>query len=85
MLFPLLAVLIHTLGGEPIQALETPAGSKAIVYIFTSTECPISNRYAPEIQRVVRTFAPQGIVFRLVYPRRGGAAAGRRAPLTPFF
>jgi hypothetical protein len=67
---PLLAVLIHTLTGSPVVALQAPAGTKAIVYIFTSTDCPISNRYAPEIQRIVRRFGPHGVLFRLVYPGR---------------
>ena len=64
----LLAVLIHTLDGAAVDALSQPAASKAVVYIFTTTDCPISNRYAPEIQRLERTFAPQGVVFRLIYP-----------------
>src|SRR6185436_618162 len=43
-------------------------GTKAIVFLFTSTDCPISNRYAPEVRRLATLFAPQGVVFRLVYP-----------------
>jgi len=38
------------------------------VLIFVSTECPISNRYAPEIRRLHDEFAMRGIRFRLVYP-----------------
>ena len=38
------------------------------VLIFVSTECPISNRYAPEIKRLHEEFAMRGIRFRLVYP-----------------
>lgn len=37
------------------------------VYIFTTTDCPISNRYAPEIQRLAATFGAQAN-FVLVYP-----------------
>jgi hypothetical protein len=65
---PLLAVLAQTLGGGSVDALQAPAGTKAIVFIFTSTDCPISNRYAPEIRRIADTFTPQGVVFRVVYP-----------------
>jgi hypothetical protein len=67
---PLLAVLIQTLAGARVDALAMPPGARAIVYIFTSTDCPISNRYAPEVRRLAETFAKDGVVFRLVYPSR---------------
>jgi hypothetical protein len=38
------------------------------VLIFVSTDCPISNRYAPEIKRLHDEFAAKGVRFRLVYP-----------------
>lgn len=38
------------------------------VLIFVSIDCPVSNRYAPEIRRIYDDFAPSGIRFRLVYP-----------------
>jgi len=38
------------------------------VLIFVSTDCPVSNRYAPEIKRLYDEFTPRGIHFRLVYP-----------------
>ena len=37
------------------------------VLVFTTTDCPISNRYAPEIQRLASQFAGRA-VFKLVYP-----------------
>lgn len=37
------------------------------VYVFTTTDCPISNRYAPEIQRLAAKFGSQA-TFVLVYP-----------------
>jgi hypothetical protein len=63
-----LAVLVQALSGAPVDALQAPAGTKAIVFLFTSTDCPISNRYAPEVRRIADAFAPKGVVFRLVYP-----------------
>lgn len=36
------------------------------VYVFTTTDCPISNRYAPEIQRLAAKF--HDATFVLVYP-----------------
>lgn len=40
------------------------------VYVFTTTDCPISNRYAPEIQRLAAAFGSQAR-FVLVYPVPG--------------
>src|SRR5262245_30931004 len=54
-------------GGE-VDPFKSQNGTKAIVFLFTSTECPISNRYAPEVRRLAAKFAPQGVAFRLVYP-----------------
>jgi hypothetical protein len=80
----LLAVLIQALDGVPIDALHAPAGTKAIVYIFTTTDCPISNRYAPEIQRLQQRFGPRGILFRLVYPSRTDRDADIREHMKQF-
>jgi len=45
----------------------TAAEAKAIVFVFLSTDCPISNRYAPEIRRVEENVARSGVKFWLVY------------------
>src|SRR5229473_6484565 len=45
---------------DPFLAAES---SKAIVFLFTSVDCPISNRYAPVVQRLYQTFAAQGDTF----------------------
>lgn len=37
------------------------------VLVFTTTDCPISNRYAPEIQRLATKFAGN-VRFVFVYP-----------------
>ena len=42
--------------------------NKATVLLFVSSECPISNRYAPEIRRLHEKFGTNGVRFRLVYP-----------------
>ena len=84
LLVPLLAVLVQSLNGVAVDALQAPAGTKAIVFLFTSTDCPISNRYAPEIQRVVSEFAAKGVVFRLVYPNPAEQAAAIHEHMTAF-
>ena len=44
------------------------AGEKAVVFIFIANDCPISNRYAPEIRRLYESFQARGISFWLVHP-----------------
>jgi hypothetical protein len=39
-----------------------------LVFCFVSTDCPISNRYAPELRRLQERFASRGVKFWLVYP-----------------
>src|SRR5262245_17210656 len=84
LVFPLLAVMVQTLAGAPVDALAAPAGTKAIVFLFTSTDCPISNRYAPEVRRIAERFAPQGVVFRLVYPGTADTAPAIRERMKAF-
>jgi hypothetical protein len=60
------AVRVFTLDDKVIDPLDQP-GSRATVFIFTRTDCPIGNRYAPELQRLHRDFGPQRVAFRLVY------------------
>ena len=55
------------LSGHPVEQLA-PAGTKAVVLFFAASDCPISNRYIPEIERLAREFAPQGVAFWWVYP-----------------
>jgi hypothetical protein len=83
-LFPVVAVLVQSLSGAPVDALQAPTGTKAIVFLFTSTDCPISNRYAPEVKRVVGEFAGKGVVFRLVYPNPADQAATIHEHMTAF-
>jgi hypothetical protein len=61
-------VRVESLGGSAVNPFDAPSATRAIVFLFTSTDCPISNRYAPEVRRLAEKFARQGVVFRLVYP-----------------
>lgn len=54
------------LTGQEVDPLQT-RGSKAVVFLFVRTDCPISNRYAPEVRRLNQKFAGRGVGFRLVY------------------
>ena len=60
------------------------AKAKAVVFAFISTDCPISNRYAPELQRLQERFSARGAVFWLVYPNAGESNNDIRAHRTEY-
>ncbi len=66
---------------DPFLAAET---APAIVFLFASVECPISNRYAPVVQRLHKTFAAQGVAFWLVYPNPSDTPGAIREHLRDF-
>ena len=49
-------------------AAEQSRTAIARVWVFTTTECPIANRYVPEIKRLADQFAARGVKFTMVYP-----------------
>jgi hypothetical protein len=58
---------IKLVSGEPFDIHQQTEMSKATVLIFTRTDCPISNRYAPTVSALSSTYQPQGVDFFLVY------------------
>ncbi len=58
---------IVDLDGRAVDPLRPAPNIRATAFVFTTTDCPIANRYAPEIRRLFETFAKQGIRFWLVY------------------
>lgn len=43
-------------------------GARARVLFFVAHDCPISNRYAPEIRRICAAYRPRGVACVLLYP-----------------
>src|ERR1700674_1827084 len=66
------------LDGRPVTQLAPP-GSRAVVLFFAASDCPISNRYVPEMQRLTRQFEPSGVRVWFVYPNPGDDAKVIRA------
>jgi hypothetical protein len=62
------------LRGRPVRQLTGP-GVRVLVLIFAASDCPIGNRYVPEIARLSRKFSGQGIRFWWVYPNPEDSAA----------
>jgi len=60
----------YDLNGQPVTRLVAP-GTEAIVLFFVASDCPISNRYIPEMQHLENKFAAQPVVFWFVYPNVG--------------
>ena len=50
----------------PFQDAET----KAIVLVFTATDCPIANTYQPTLASLQQQYAKQGVQFIQVHPDR---------------
>ena len=51
--------------GRPLKPFE-PAGAANVIF-FIATDCPISNSYAPEIQRVSQEYGARGVGCSLMY------------------
>lgn len=61
-----LAVPSLSLDGKPVSPLAFK-DAKASVWIFVGTECPISNAYSPEFNRLDREFRGKSVRFYFVY------------------
>ncbi len=66
-----------TLDGKPLTRLA-PAGARAVVLFFVATECPVSNRTFPEMERLRETYERHDIRFLYVYPNAGETQADIR-------
>ena len=62
----------ETLDGHSVAPL-IDSGQRATVLLFVSVDCPISNKYAPAIQRLHEQYSEKGIRFWLVYSPDGAS------------
>ena len=61
------------LQGHAVRQLDAP-GVRVVVLVFAASDCPISNRYVPEIARLRREFAARGVRFWWVFPNADDTA-----------
>ena len=54
------------------------SAARARIFLFVRTDCPITNRYAPELQRISKEFTVRGVDFWLVYPDPAATPQGIR-------
>ena len=63
------------LGSAEVAGLNAPQ-AKALVLYFVASDCPVSNRYFPEMERLDAKFSGQGVLTRYVYANATETAAG---------
>ena len=80
---PAASLRLTDLNDKPVEPLRAGT-AKAVVFIFTRTDCPISNRYAPEVRRLYERFAASGITFYLVYADPDESVGGIRRHLNEY-
>lgn len=78
------SVRVPNLDGMLVDPLQPAPGTKATVFLFVSTDCPISNRYAPDVRGLHDTYTKDGVVFWLVYPNPADSVSDIREHLASF-
>jgi hypothetical protein len=78
------AARVLDLDGRTIDPFETTPATKLTVFLFTTIDCPVSNRYAPDVRSLHDEFAPKGVRFVLVYADPRDEADDIRAHLRKF-
>ena len=58
---------VHDLDGQPVNPLQNST-APITVTLFVDSDCPVSNRYAPQLQSLQQRYSPRGVSFWLVYP-----------------
>jgi hypothetical protein len=77
------AIRVVDLDGAP-RDLWAGGSAPATVVVFTRTDCPVSNRFAPEIRGLYETYHPAGVEFYLVYVDPVEDAAAIRTHLSEY-
>jgi AhpC/TSA family len=75
---------VPNLDGTPVDPLKPVSGTKATVLLFVSSTCPVSNRYAPELQKLRDDYAKEGVGFWLIYPDPADTVADIRDHIREF-
>lgn len=70
------------LDGRAVNPLQVSSG-RIVVLIFVRRDCPVSNRYAPTIQRLANDYQ-NDVHFYLVFPDKSDPAAQLRKYLDDF-
>ena len=77
-------VQVRDLDNQLVDPFASDGALKGVVLLFVSRECPISNRYAPEIRRLRTELGPEGLRFWLVFPNPAEGVQDIRDHLSAF-
>jgi len=77
------ALRMYDLSDHPINPFQDTK-ARTLVFFFVEVECPISNRYAPEINRLHAHFARDSMEFWLVYPDASTSALEAKRHLADY-
>ena len=88
----LLAGLSTTAIGQSADVLDLASHSRnpftsparVRVFLFVRTDCPVTNRYAPELQRIAQEFSGREVDFWLVYPDPSETAAAIKTHIASY-
>ncbi len=67
---------------RPVDVFATKG--KIQVLVFARSDCPITKRYAPELQRISHEFEKDQVVFWLVFPDPAETSADIRATVEQY-
>jgi peroxiredoxin len=62
------SVTLRDPDGHVVNPFLASESSTAVVFLFASVDCPVSNRYAPAVQRLYTEYAAKNVTFWMVYP-----------------
>ena len=71
-------------GGAVSPFASMPAGARGVVFVFTRSDCPIANRYAPDLERLQLRAAAAAVDFWLVFVDPAESVADIREHLRSF-
>jgi len=54
--------------GDDLRNPFNTSTAEILVLVFVTSDCPIANRYAPELTRIYRRYRDESVDFHLVYP-----------------
>jgi len=60
------SIEVKDVEGHAFKPLELGDHSAAVI-VFIATECPVSNSYAPQINRLCEEYKPKHVAFYIVY------------------
>jgi hypothetical protein len=71
--FPAASNGLLDLDGRKFDLWQSGDDAAATVLVFSRSDCPISNRYAPTVKKLYGALQPRGVRFYLVYvdPKEG--------------